>query len=319
MPALKDGADAWGFVFSSFPQYQISCVLLAKGAISPLHSASFEGDMTSQYWNDSRAVGYREFRYDFPERTLSGKTVILAGGSGGLGAATVALLAREGAQLIVGYRANRERAEALRRLIESNFHCTISLVAGDIAAPDVRRAYVTAAEKTGAPLAGAAIFPGDPARVAFEDLNRETMLASLESNYTGPILLAKEIGEALERTGGDGSLVLLATMQALAVFPSSLNYAAPKAALMHAARILAQQWNHVRVNVVAPGATIAGMAATSVRSGKYDRHIASGAIGRFGRPEDLARAVRFFLEPDNYITGQTLLVDGGLTLRRDRA
>jgi 3-oxoacyl-[acyl-carrier protein] reductase len=275
--------------------------------------------MTSQYGNDSRAVGYPEFRYDFPERTLSGKTVIVAGGSGGLGAATVALLAREGAQLVVGYRANRERAEALARLIESNFHCTISLVAGDIAAPDVRRAYLTASGKSGAPLAGAAIFPGDPARVAFEDLNRETMLASQESNYAGPILLAKEIGEALERTGGDGSVVLLATMQALAVFPSSLNYAAPKAALVHAARILAQQWNHVRVNVVAPGVTLAGMATTSVRSGKYDRQIASGAIGRFGRAEDVARAVRFFLEPDNYITGQTLLVDGGLTLRRDRA
>jgi NAD(P)-dependent dehydrogenase (short-subunit alcohol dehydrogenase family) len=275
--------------------------------------------MTSQYWNESQAVAYQEFRYDLPDRTLSGKTVIVAGGCGGLGAATVALLAREGAHLIVGYLANRERAEALRRSLESNFHCTISLVAGDIATPEVQRAYLAAAEKTGTPLAGAAIFPGDPARVAFEDLNRETMRASLESNYTGPMLLAKEIGGAMERTGGDGSLVLLATMQALAVFPSSVNYAAPKAALVYAARILAQQWNHVRVNVVAPGATIAGMAAASVQSGKYDRHIASGAIGRFGRPEDVARAVRFFLEPDNYITGQTVLVDGGLTLRRDRA
>ena len=275
--------------------------------------------MTSQYWNESHATAYQQFQYEFPERTLSGKTVIVAGGSGGLGAATVALLAREGAQLIVGYRANRERAEALRGSIESNFHSTISLVPGDTAAPEVRRAFLAASEKTGAPLTGAAIFPGDPARVPFEDLNRETMLASLESNYTGPILLAKEIGEALERTASDGSLVLLSTMQALGVFPSSLNYAAPKAALVHAARILAQQWNHVRVNVVAPGATIAGMGMTSVRSGKYDRHIASGAIGRFGRPEDVARAVRFFLEPDNYVTGQTLLVDGGLTLRRDRA
>ena len=112
--------------------------------------------------------------------------------------------------------------------------------------------------------------------------------------------------------------MLPASMQAVAAFPSSLNYAAPKAALVHAARILAQQWNHVRVNVVAPGATIAGMAAASVQSGKYDRHIASGAIARFGRPEDVARAVRFFLEPDNYVTGQVLVVDGGLTLRRDR-
>ena len=275
--------------------------------------------MTSEYWDASQAREYHEFRYQFPEKTLAGKTVVVAGGSGGLGAATVALLAREGAHLIVGYRANRERAEALRVAVESSFGCAISLVAGDIALAEVRHAYLEAAQRFAAPVAGVAIFPGDPARVAFEDLKRETLLASVESNYVGPILLAKELGAAMESSAEGGGVVLLATMQALAVFPSSLNYAPPKAALVHAARILAQQWNHVRVNVVAPGATTVGMATASVQSGKYDRHVTSGAVSRFGRPEDVARAVRFFLEPDNYITGQVIAVDGGLTLRRDRA
>jgi NAD(P)-dependent dehydrogenase (short-subunit alcohol dehydrogenase family) len=274
--------------------------------------------MTSQYWDAGQARAYHEFRYHFPENSLGGKTVVVAGGSGGLGAATVALLAREGAHLVVGYRANRERAEALRAAIESSFGSTASLVAGDIASAAVREAFLTAAQKFSAPLAGVAIFPGDPARVAFEDLNRETLLASVESNYLGPVLLAKELGAAMESSAVGGSVVLLASMQALAVFPSSLNYAAAKAALVHAVRILAQQWGHVRVNVVAPGATTVGMATASVQSGKYDRHVASGAVGRFGRPEDVARAVRFFLEPDNYITGQVIAVDGGLTLRRDR-
>ena len=105
-------------------------------------------------------------------------------------------------------------------------------------------------------------------------------------------------------------------MQAVAAFDSSLNYAAPKAALVHAARILARQWRRVRVNIVAPGATMAGMAEASVRAGKYDAYVANHAVPRFGRPEDVARAVRFFLEPDNYVTGQVLVVDGGLTLRR---
>ena len=274
--------------------------------------------MTSQHWDEARAEAYRQFRYDFPERTLAGKTIVVAGGTGGLGAATVWLLAREGAGLVVGYRRDRERADRLSAAIRKEFGQTLTLVEGDLSAADVRRKYLEAAVGLGNPIAGAAIFPGDPARVAWKDLDREALMASMEANYAGPVLLAKDLGEAMEGTESGGSLVLLATMQAMAAFPASLNYAAPKAALVHGAQILAQQWNHVRVNVVAPGATITGMAAASVQSGKYDRHISSRAIGRFGRAEDVARAVRFFLEPDNYITGQSLLVDGGLTLRRDR-
>ena len=274
--------------------------------------------MPSQYWNEKLAEQLRQFRYEFPEKTLARKTVIVAGGTGGLGSALVALLAREGASLIVGYRWNRDRAEAVRAAIKEQFSSTIELVAGDIAEPAVIEDYVAAVQKTGRPLAGAAIFPGDPARIALEALTRETMAASLESNYVGPVLLAKRLGEIMEQTNEGGSMVMLATMQAIAPFASSVNYAAPKAALVHAAKILAQQWNKVTVNVVAPGATLAGMAESSVRSGKYDRHIVSGAISRFGRPEDVARAVRFFLEPGQYTNGQVLVVDGGLTIRRDR-
>jgi NAD(P)-dependent dehydrogenase (short-subunit alcohol dehydrogenase family) len=275
--------------------------------------------MTSAYWNEELASRYRQFQYDFPQNALKDRTIVVAGGTGGLGAATVYLLAGEGARLIVGYRANRARADALSRAIGEEFHAQITLIGGDLAAPETRQSYLEAVERSGAPLAGGAIFPGDAARATLEAIDRETLSSSLEANFTGPILLARELGEHLEKSARGGSIVLLATMQALAAFPSSLNYAAPKAALVHAARILAQHWAHVRVNVVAPGATIAGMAATSVSGGKYDRYIADGAIARFGRPEDVARAVRFFLEPDHYITGQTLLVDGGLTLRRDRA
>lgn len=274
--------------------------------------------MTSPHWDEAQAEAYRQFKFNFPEKTLAGKAVVVAGGTGGLGAATVSLLAREGVHLIVGYRENRERAAKMSGAIDKQFGRKLSLVEGDIGDAEVRRKYFEAATKTDAPLAGAAIFQGDPARVALRELDRDSLLASLEKNYVGPVLLARDLGEMMEQSSTGGSIVLLATMQALGVFPGSLNYAAPKAALAHAAQILAQHWGRVRVNVVAPGATVAGMAAASIQSGKYDRHVTSGAIARFGRPEDVARAVRFFLEPDNYITGQSLVVDGGLTLRRDR-
>ena len=73
----------------------------------------------------------------------------------------------------------------------------------------------------------------------------------------------------------------------------------------------------VRVNIVAPGVTTAGMARASVDAGKYDPYVERKVIPRFGRPEDVAKVVRLLLEPDSYITGQVLAVDGGLTLRRD--
>ncbi len=269
--------------------------------------------MTSPYWDEKLAEHYRRFQYRFTDRPLAGQLIALAGGTGGLGGATTMLLGREGARLIVGYRANRERAEALRAAISVETGQAITLIEGDLALPAVRHKFGEAADALGAPLSGLAIFSGEAARVPWESLDVTALETSARANYVAPILLAKEVGDRMEKSGG-GNIVLLATMQAIVPFRSSLNYAAPKAALAHAARILARQWRHVRINVVAPGATVAGMAEATVRTGKYDRYIEAGAVSRFGRPEDIAHAVRFFLEPDSYMTGQVLLVDGGLTL-----
>ena len=145
----------------------------------------------------------------------------------------------------------------------------------------------------------------------------ETMERAYRVNAMGPILLAREAAERMKSAGTHGAIVLIATMQALALFPGSTVYAASKAALLHAARILAKECRgaaDIRVNVVSPGVTAAGMAEASIAAGKYEHYLKSGAIARYGRAEDVARAVRFFLEPDNYITGQVLGVDGGITL-----
>ncbi|HEY6392006.1 MAG TPA: SDR family oxidoreductase, partial [Bryobacteraceae bacterium] len=65
---------------------------------------------------------------------------------------------------------------------------------------------------------------------------------------------------------------------------------------------------------IAPGVMAAGLAEASIASGQYDRYLQDGTISRYGTAADVARAVRFFLEPDNYVTGQVLSVDGGITL-----
>jgi len=251
------------------------------------------------------------------EHSLAGRVVILAGGSGGIGAVVARRLHAEGAPLVLGYRRSHERAAALAQELRAAGDAPVALVPGDLADPKVRLRLIAEARALGAPY-GLVVLAGDPARPRQGEATPEEMEAAWRDNYLGPVLLARAF--AADAAAVAGAIVLLSTMQAHALFEGSLAYAAPKAALVHAARLFAKEWGgarEVRVNVVAPGVTAAGMAEASIRSGKYDRFVQGGVIRRFGRAEDVARAIRFFLEPDGYVTGLVLVVDGGLTLRRD--
>jgi NAD(P)-dependent dehydrogenase (short-subunit alcohol dehydrogenase family) len=270
--------------------------------------------MPSEYFDESVAQRYERFAFDFSQRTLAGRTVILAGGSGGLGAATAMLLAAEGARLVIGYRADTERAEALKAAALAAGAAEVRLVAGDLADEPTRQALLDAAGHT---LESLVVFAGDPAR----GVDEKTLRASLEANYVAPILLARTAADRMKASATAGSIVLFSSMQGDYPFEGSTAYGAAKAALAQAALVLAKEVGgkpNIRVNVIAPGATMAGMAQTSLRSGKYDPFVASGVVPRFGRAEDIARTVRFLIEPDNYVTGQVLTVDGGMTLRRDQ-
>jgi pteridine reductase len=250
--------------------------------------------------------------------SLAGRVCVLAGGSGGIGRVLCRELHAAGAPLVIGYRRGRDRAEALATELRASGPPPVTTVGGDLVEDEVRAALLAGAGALGEPY-GLVVLAGDPARPASGVADRREMEKALADNYLGPILLARAF--AMERASrGGGAIVLMSTMQAVALFEGSLAYAAPKSALVHAARLLAKEFGgpaQVRVNVVAPGVTAAGMAEKSIASGKYDRFIAGGAVHRFGRAEDVTRAVRFFLEPDSYVTGQVLTVDGGLTLRRD--
>jgi NAD(P)-dependent dehydrogenase (short-subunit alcohol dehydrogenase family) len=237
--------------------------------------------------------------------TLHNLEIVLAGGTGGLGAATAELLAGEGARLIVSYHTNAQRAQRLAPIA--------SVVRADLRSAADRAALLDQAPQ----LQGLVVFSGDPARVKDASQLEAAMRHAMETNYEGPVLLAREAAARMQAAGTAGSIVLFSTMQAVGLFPGSTAYAAAKAALQHAALILAKELRgkaNIRVNVIAPGVTAAGMAEASIASGKYDHLLSSGVIPRFGRAIDIARAVRFFLEPDNYITGQVLSVDGGVTL-----
>ncbi len=259
-----------------------------------------------------------DFSFDFDTKGLRDKTILVAGGTGGLGSAVSALLARDGAKVVAGFLRNRSRAERLRQIIAADYGTKITLVEGDISSAVDRARYLGEARRVG-DLYGLVCLVGDPARARFEDVEEKDLHDSMQRNYVGPVLIARDAAQEMKRVGNSGAIVLFATMQAVALFESSINYAGPKSALLHAARIMAKEWGGpegVRVNVVAPGVNRAGMALESIASGKYDYFVREGIIPRFGRAEDIARVVRLLLEPDNYLTGQVITVDGGLTLRK---
>jgi len=215
--------------------------------------------------------------------------ILLVGGAGGLGSAAAELLRAEGANVAVSSRQHG--------------------LCADITSAEDRKRLLDALPN----LYGLAVFAGTSARGE----TASALRPSFELNYEGPILLAREAAERMKARGTPGAIVLFASMQAVALFPGSTAYAGAKAALAHAARILAKECRgpaNIRVNVIAPGVMQAGMAEASIASGKYDSYLKDGMIPRFGRALDVARAVRFLLEPDNYITGQVLSVDGGITL-----
>jgi len=276
--------------------------------------------MPSAYLDADDVRRQNEYRFDFDRRGLAGRVVLLPGGMGGLGAAITALLLRDGALPVVGYRSNRGRALAFQQKAQDLYGGLVTLVEGDVTKPDVRQRYLQAALDLKGELYGLVALVGDPARVPAQSLDGPALQASFVANYEAPVLLARQAAETMAAAGIRGAIVLCSSMQGVAPFAGSLAYAGPKAALIHAARILAKEYGgarDIRINVVAPGATSAGMARASIESGKYDAFVERGVIPRFGRPEDVARVVRLLLEPDAYLTGQLITIDGGLTLRRD--
>lgn len=275
--------------------------------------------MPSRHIDSERARRHAEYRYDFPKKSLGGKVVLVPGGAGGLGAAITALLLQEGALPVVGYRKNRGHALVFQQKLQDLYGGPIVLVEGDIADPEVRKAYLRTALDVKGELYGLVALTGDPARIKPEALDGAALHESFTANFEAPVLLARDCAEEMKKRGTPGALVLVASMQGVHAFEGSLAYAGPKAALVHAGRVLAKEYGgaaDIRVNVVAPGATTVGMARTSIEAGKYDSYIDSGVISRFGRPEDVAKVVRMLLEPDSYVTGEVIVVDGGLTLRR---
>jgi 3-oxoacyl-[acyl-carrier protein] reductase len=252
---------------------------------------------------------------------LEGKAAIVTGGGTGVGRATALELARAGCGVLVNYSRSQSQAEETAADLRG---LGVRAVAhrADVADDAACRQMVAAAVQHFGRLDILINNAGTTSFIAHADLDKVTDTdwdRILAVNVKGPFHCARAARKPMNESGG-GVIVNVASVAGIAAVGSSIPYAASKAALINMtislARVMAPR---IRVNAVAPGfitgrwleqglGPVYGMAKKSVEERTPLRRVCD--------PEDVAKAIMSLVTGSQMITGQTLIVDGGMLLGR---
>jgi NAD(P)-dependent dehydrogenase (short-subunit alcohol dehydrogenase family) len=139
----------------------------------------------------------------------------------------------------------------------------------------------------------------------------------LDVNLTGTFFMTQSFGKKLIASGQGGCVLNMGSTHGHVGFQGASTYGIAKAGLIHLAKMLAIEWApyDIRVNTISPGSTMTGSRASSFSDPVRQHELLSRIpLNRFGKPEEVAAAVVYLASPlASYITGQNLLLDGGLT------
>lgn len=247
---------------------------------------------------------------------------VVAASSRGIGRATAELFAREGAHVVL----NGRREDVLRQTAEE-IHvatgATVEPVTGDMAeSADVNRLVERALERFGA-IHSLVVNAGGPPSKSFEQLSDEEWLAGFELTMMSAVRLIRAALPALRETRG--AIVVITSTSVKQPVPGLLLSNSIRPGVVGLAKSLATDLagEGVRVNDVGPGSvwtdrqeylTRARSEAQGISEEEVKRRAGAAIpMGRFGTPEEVANLIVFLCSPAAaYITGQTILVDGGL-------
>ncbi|HZB22347.1 MAG TPA: 3-oxoacyl-[acyl-carrier-protein] reductase [Gaiellaceae bacterium] len=235
--------------------------------------------------------------------SLEGKTALVTGGSRGIGAAIARELAAAGATVVVGYRSGAQEADAIASEIGGR------AVQADVSNVDDAKRLVDEAGDVDVLVNNAGITrDGVLARMPDDDW-RDV----LETNLSSVFFTCRAVSRGMMKRRG-GSIVNLSSVVGLHGNWGQTNYAASKGGIVAFTKSLAQELGSrgVRANVVAPG-YVQTQLTDAIPDEAKTKMLELTPLGRFGDPEDVARAVRFLCSDDaSFITGEVLVVGGGL-------
>jgi 3-oxoacyl-[acyl-carrier protein] reductase len=235
--------------------------------------------------------------------SLEGKNALVTGGSRSIGRAIAVELAAAGASVTIGYRSGKDDAEAVAGEIDGR------AVRADIAHPEGAAQLVEAAGDLDILVNNAGITrDGLIARMPDADW-RDVVDTNLSAVFYTSRAVARSMMK--RRTG---AIVNVSSVVGLRGNPGQTNYAASKAGIIGLTKALARELGSrgVRANVVAPG-YITSRLTNEISEEMRALMLENTPLGRLGDPEDVAGAVRFLCsDAAAFITGEVLLVDGGL-------
>jgi len=239
---------------------------------------------------------------------LDGKTALVTGGARRIGRAVALALAKVGADVAITYRSSLDEAQDTIQSIEATGRRALAIECDVRSEVSVREAVAAAAGYLGrldVLVNNAAIFESVP----LERMTVEQWDEVFETNARGPFLVAREALAHLRAT--QGSIVNIGSLGGLQAWAGHAHYCASKAALHSLTQTMAKAFApEVAVNCVAPGRI-----EMDDHSAAEAAHFAAKTpMRRNGTADDVAQAVLFFAAGTRFITGQVLVVDGGLGL-----
>ncbi len=245
---------------------------------------------------------------------LKGKAAIITGGVRGIGRAIAEEFCRNGADVLLCYRSNDEQAQKTVKELES-YGTRVELLKGDVADPNTAKEAVAKAKE---------IFGKVDILVNNAGITRDKLIMRMmdtdftdviDANLNGAFYFLSAAAKLMIKQRY-GRIINMASVAGVKGNPAQVNYSASKAGIMGMTMSAAKELGRrgITVNAIAPGFIDTDM--TAVMTDDQKAKIADAiSLGRTGQPEDIAKTALFLASDGaSYITGQTICVDGGLTM-----